>query len=556
VLDKLKLSSGRPLDHELGQLPGPQLPSGGVCAPNISLNFCDPIKRWHLRLAAAAGVILQLGVVAFQGLARYYPTINLRDSGNILPQQAFVLSAAGALTLSIGMMLCSYAVEQCTEEIVWATQDNNSKFYLFWIQKGQMVNDQLFDSFVIAADGKRRTIMTSHLCLNSWMRVKYVDQLKGGNTETVQVPVAEPGDQYQHLSRNLKREEAKLSQFLELVTVIGSFASLSGFILQFIGLRGLHWSATVVQVGATILMTIVRTTVRRNLADKPFAYQLPSGFELEWLAMTLGSGEWSKREDGSARVSGADSQRGSPRSRLGGLFVWQRPWYKEFWAEIFSEASVGQMDWNVPCKQASAEGGLQLSDMALKSNISTTVLAVRQHLGSLTDWDGPAPEESLSLTNAMEVTMNKLHAPKASHQAERIYFPLKVERSRLAQPETVYLTFEQDINEGHKWKACEAQVEALISLWLFSLSLKGTVKGNQNNYRRPRGQVSGREERIRLLGPVTADARRDFGWWLDGNLIKLVEVQKIPLQQEPGLATSVVTQKFLGYGGMWTSYIC
>jgi len=97
---------------------------------------------------------------------------------------------------------------------------------------------------------------------------------------------------------------------------------------------------------------------------------------------------------------------------------------------------------------------------------------------------------------------------------------------------------------------CTLPTEALISLWLFSLSLKGTAKGSQNNYRRPRGQVSGREERIRLLGPVTADARRDFEWWLDGSLNKLVQVQG------PGRATSVVTQKFLGYGGMWTSYIC
>jgi len=73
----------------------------------------------------------------------------------------------------------------------------------------------------------------------------------------------------------------------------------------------------------------------------------------------------------------------------------------------------------------------------------------------------------------MEITLNKLHIPKAGHQKEKIHVPLKIERSRSA-PETVYLAFEQDIDEGNKWKACEAQVEALIffqeSLIAFILS--------------------------------------------------------------------------------------
>lgn len=57
------------------------------------------------------------------------------------------------------------------------------------------------------------------------------------------------------------------------------------FIVQFIGLRGMHWSASAAQFGATGVMTI-KAFVRRDLAKSPKSQSLLSGHELDWLAMT------------------------------------------------------------------------------------------------------------------------------------------------------------------------------------------------------------------------------------------------------------------------------
>jgi cadmium resistance protein CadD (predicted permease) len=60
-----------------------------------------------------------------------------------------------------------------------------------------------------------------------------------------------------------------------------------GFIVQFVGLRALHWSATIIQLGVTLLMTAVRAWVRRGLASDPSVIQILDGHEKAWFALRL-----------------------------------------------------------------------------------------------------------------------------------------------------------------------------------------------------------------------------------------------------------------------------
>jgi hypothetical protein len=62
---------------------------------------------------------------------------------------------------------------------------------------------------------------------------------------------------------------------------------MTGFVCQFIGLRGLHWSATVAQLGVTVLLTGVRSWVRRDLGEELDTIPLP-GISLDYIALHLG----------------------------------------------------------------------------------------------------------------------------------------------------------------------------------------------------------------------------------------------------------------------------
>jgi hypothetical protein len=61
-------------------------------------------------------------------------------------------------------------------------------------------------------------------------------------------------------------------------------SALFGYILLFIGLRGLNWSVTIAQLSATLLMTILRAILRRGLTATPEVFPIPSEYELDWLA--------------------------------------------------------------------------------------------------------------------------------------------------------------------------------------------------------------------------------------------------------------------------------
>lgn len=55
--------------------------------------------------------------------------------------------------------------------------------------------------------------------------------------------------------------------------------TMAGFVTQFVGLRALHWSATLITLGLTIVMVAVRAWVRRGLAIGTNYMKLESGLE-------------------------------------------------------------------------------------------------------------------------------------------------------------------------------------------------------------------------------------------------------------------------------------
>ncbi|KAK4100393.1 hypothetical protein N658DRAFT_507906 [Parathielavia hyrcaniae] len=112
----------------------------------------------------------------------------------------------------------------------------------------QLVNDQAFQSFAIFPETAQPLITTSHRA----------------------------------------REESLPCKVREAITTVGTLVGICGFVVQFVGLRGMHWSTSAAQLSATVVVTTLRAAVRRKLAKKPKAVPLVRGHELDWLAMTLG----------------------------------------------------------------------------------------------------------------------------------------------------------------------------------------------------------------------------------------------------------------------------
>jgi ankyrin repeat protein len=236
------------------------LDSTPTLAPNPNLSLNVGIRRspdWVLWMVASIGIILQAGVLALAGVGVWILGWDLSEGGGPAARDyAPIMFIAGTILMCAGMWGCAFLIGQTTQEIRFQRKDNKKaepRPRLLWLQPGpQVIGDQSFDPFAY---------------------------LEGENT--VQV-----------WSSSRKR----LDKRFELYTYIAVLATLVGYIVQFIGIRGMEAWISLSQLAVTILMSILRGSLRmkrlgnndNQLREMP---DMVAGHELDWLAFQLASND-------------------------------------------------------------------------------------------------------------------------------------------------------------------------------------------------------------------------------------------------------------------------
>ncbi|KAJ6261247.1 Ankyrin-2 [Drechslerella dactyloides] len=190
--------------------------------PNLSLNVgIVRLAPGFTYAAAALGVLLQTGVLVFGAFTVYkYPESFLLETGQPADNYAFPVTFVGTILMCFGLFLCAYIIERSSEETHFK-RDPSSNSKIYWIQPGgQKVGDQVFGSYIGEYDGS-----------------DYIRSVRSGKSMTSML-------------------------WLAIST------STLGFICQFVGLRAMHASVILAQLGATLLMSIVRTILRTQRTDK------------------------------------------------------------------------------------------------------------------------------------------------------------------------------------------------------------------------------------------------------------------------------------------------
>lgn len=126
---------------------------GNGIAPNLTLNLSPTlISRLELVTVAAIEVILQVGVLLWAGLAVYCSpwSDKFHKSGEKVGSHAYPTFATGTVALLIAMFTCAHIVERRTVEKTWEFDSTESSdLQVAWLQKGGVVNDQQFKSYLI-----------------------------------------------------------------------------------------------------------------------------------------------------------------------------------------------------------------------------------------------------------------------------------------------------------------------------------------------------------------------------------------------------------------------
>lgn len=334
------------------------LQRGTGSAPNMSLNMANTVPNLERWIVAVFGVVLQLSVIVFALLINFVPHFGtkLQKTGYRATIYA-PLMATGTVILVVGMFLCSHIVERSTVEESWEVKRRGGvKIRVAWLQKGGVVGDQLFNAyalfpslsqanfqqpclkfyilrvmrailnrFITLAD-KHRWFVTSSTIRSNVVIVTIVTSI--GNWLR---PFATWIDDISIGRMCLRTSRPKSTADHEILTMVAVLLSLGGFVGQFLGLRGLHWSVTVMQLGATVVMTILRAWVRRMLVHEPIEYRLDDGYELDWMAKNImDCTEWRVVTWGFDRPLPSQDIRAAnvfaARRRLGALSRWPSQW--------------------------------------------------------------------------------------------------------------------------------------------------------------------------------------------------------------------------------------
>ncbi|RGP64312.1 ankyrin repeat [Fusarium sporotrichioides] len=462
-------------------------------SPNIILNCHPPANRMELWLFAVFGTCLQFGVLAYSGLTTYNPALKFQKDDKPVESYAYPCTAVGTLVLILGMLLCGHVVESSTDEKKYEAV-GGWKTRMVWLQQTKTVSDQVFNSYMVYAKDDRQTITTSR---RSGKHGK--NRSTATHTGAASVGNDDP------------------STFLNVIAMAGTGIALCGFVLQFVGLRGMHWSASIAQLGAVLVMVGVKAWVRRKLANSPDCEPFPSGFELDWFARSLGGIDtepWS----GQKNTSDSDDSMMS-----GGTNTSDNKWIVVTGGDSSLTPSERSQ---VPTSEPN--NGSLLHAQAL--------LDARKSLAHLAEWKGTASTEAVSLARAIECTMDALNIcfPENS---ERFTWNLEA-RYFGSQKQIIRIPLSRQVGG---WKVDASQIEAILSLWLSSVEEEDYMPNedtssdnddgskfqkpkSQDEWLRAKGTIE--KQSLRLLGKGTPSVVRDLLWWVPKDLLSVFQIQE------------------------------
>lgn len=453
-------------------------------APNILLNLHHGSGTGDLVFAAISGIILQLGVVVFSGFVTYYGAIRPGVPAE-RTKWGYPLLAIGTALLAAGMIIASAIIEQSTTEAKWRVRapkkDGDRDVQVLWLQKQHIVGDQSFDSFVLQAKEDCREVLTS--------------RRSPALTESIEMDNASPVDSRRPGWTWVKASVLRIARtHTEALTLVGTVVGLAGFVLQFQGFRGVHWTCPLAQLAAIGVMTTLRAWVRRGLTVRPRADCVTSEHEMDWLADNMASRRtqfWPGGGGGSV-PSLPVAARSDPEFRS-----------KQNWSITF--AYRGLLD-QLPSEEDFRESDAKLGQRAVN---------IRRRLGALTKWIGPVTEPAAAAAAAIKKVMDTFVC-----KGDKFVWILDMpQRGSIYQIRIAINRDESPSSSGGGgWKDLSAEIEAVLSLWLFDIK-NNSGEINDDEWRKGTAEAGIRTRSRYILGPNTNNCLKlDVAWWVSNEV--------------------------------------
>ncbi|WXC42291.1 hypothetical protein QX201_002070 [Fusarium graminearum] len=521
-------------------------------SPNLQLNIpCKDVSEkkhsTHLILAAIVALIMQAGLLAIAVSTVYF------ISGFEPEPWGLPCYLGGSILLVLGMLACSVAIEKRTRELTWyipasGSRQDSKEFHLIWVQRSQRVSEQDFGSYII--DGGTRHHITTSSRYEDLEGLEKVDQSVHESTGVEIVTANASSTRHEGSGEN---EEFSFSLLLPLAAVL--FGG-TGFTVQFIGLRGLPWPCAISQLGAMIIMAIIRALIRRRLTKTLKHHCVLEKHELDYLAIQLvqkkgkvfsddprEKKDSTKKWDIGTNVRSALSKMGRNKPKQNQnpsteVLVWKVDTASDvaFKPKEDSGAQHAHAKFELLFKPRHNTVGTDSDPGINDANGSETTLTrdgqlavlVRKRLGDLCKWPNSTSKSALALTLSIERFMKEFFPEGLRTKgSDTVTWKLPFIRSHSsAQTSLTWIELHVELNNNTQtWKVDNGQVEAILSLWVAhwtahradDLELetqKYNEKQQSTDWRR--ASDGSHVEYCRRIGENRNGVlKRDISWWVN-----------------------------------------
>ncbi|KAI9764627.1 MAG: hypothetical protein M1839_005795 [Geoglossum umbratile] len=426
-----------PRDLEPGNQEDTRTPNP-VRNPNLSFNVGIQQRHKGYTIGAAIiGFLLQGGVLIFSGLAKYYfPSSRFEKNGKPMSSWAFPLAFSGTCLLCLGMFTCAFLIERCTLEAYYEKPRSNLEAKVYWIQPGgQKVGDQVFDACVLIGD-----------------RTTYISSSKTDNSD-------------QNVSE------------VKLLAAVG--ITMLGFVLQFVGLRGMHSSVAMAQLGATGIMAIIRSGLRTKRTKREQnllkgVKMKVHGHELDWFAMKLEDAtNWEVAKPSATSGNPSTGTRYVGFLETGESADETNPNFGEKGSEVKRISSL------------QADNAHLTRDISIpRPNRAARIMKSRARLAQIIEsrdgalWHTITGARAVSIKKTIEEVMNVLFASGTTlkdgwDKASKFYWTIDCRCTNTPLPVPVCLSLrrtDMSLNSpSASWVVDALGIEAVLGLWVWSI---------------------------------------------------------------------------------------
>lgn len=416
-------------------------------SPSVSLNLQDSNDRREIRLLALFGIVLQLAVLAMFIAMTFHPEFSLLffKDGTPAAAYAFPFAASGTTLLVCGLLICSHVVEASTEEEHYMLPDASPRIKMYWLQQEQAVADQSFDSIATWPSATHSTIT---------------------------------------MSRRSRTRHGSVG--LETRTLVGVVISLIGFTAQFVGLRGMHSAASIAQLVAIGIMTVLRAWLRRNFVRDLCQNRLTPGHEIDWLALKLEqlSRDWPYEADEGVSAATFVDGNGNPVPSAWSVDPSYASAHPTTDAETAGRVRNSEKEW--ASLYDILYRALDLGHreypaihVPVPRSPALTALSVRCGLASVARVRGPTTDDAMRLADTMIKAINALVGEDANRGRSRVrtdcylpwllrvHYAIAIDGSCNAYVVPIFL--QSPHNPGIQHSALVKQLDGVLSLWQYSV---------------------------------------------------------------------------------------